>query len=155
MQGYKIGELARRARTNAPTIRYYEQIGLLPDPDRQEGNQRRYGDADLRRLTFIRRCRAFGFGIEQVRTLAALATDENRSCTEARDLAEAHLRTVREKMRELRILEKTIAGLVETCDARCTGGPGPECVVLEDLSVVKSRAADQFTVSERRAVCRR
>lgn len=155
MPGYKIIELAGRTRTNAPTIRYYEQIGLMPRADRQEGNQRRYGEEDVRRLTFIRRCREFGFGIDQVRTLAALATDETRSCTEARDLAEAHLRAVREKLRELRILEKTIAGLVETCDARCVGGPGPECVVLDDLSSATSSTADQFTISERRSPCRR
>ena len=84
MPGYKIGELAERTRTNAPTIRYYEQIGLLPRPDRQEGNQRRYADADVRRLTFIRRCRDFGFSIDQVRALVTLVADRSRSCLEAR-----------------------------------------------------------------------
>jgi len=61
MGGYRIGEVAARSGTNAPTIRYYETIGLLPRPGRQDGNQRRYGEDDIQRLTFIRRCRAFDF----------------------------------------------------------------------------------------------
>lgn len=134
MSGYKIGELAQRTRTNAPTIRYYEQIGLLPRPDRQQGNQRRYADEDVGRLTFIRRCREFGFSIVQVRTLTALVADRSRSCMEARELAHAHLLDVRAKLRELRALEKSIAAFVATCDAECVGGPGPGCVILDDLS---------------------
>ncbi|WP_380871875.1 Cu(I)-responsive transcriptional regulator [Sphingomonas sp. DBB INV C78] len=134
MAGHRIGALAERTGTNAATIRYYEQIDLLPRPDRQEGNQRRYGDDDVRRLTFIRRCRDFGFSIEQVRTLASLVQDRSRSCMEARDLAQIHLATIRAKLRELRALEKSIAQFVEVCDAECVGGPGPDCVILDDLS---------------------
>ncbi len=84
-----IGELARRTRTNAPTIRYYEEIGLLPAPVRREGGQRTYGDGDSRRLTFIRQCREFGYPIEQVRSLVALTEDQDRSCKEARSMAQA------------------------------------------------------------------
>ncbi|GBQ26508.1 helix-turn-helix domain-containing protein [Gluconacetobacter azotocaptans] len=135
MSGYKIGELAERTRTTASTIRYYEQIGLLRRPDRQEGNQRRYGEDDVARLTFIRRGRAFGFSIEQVRTLASLVQDRSRSCMEARDIAQAHLADVRAKLRELKALEKSIAVFVAACDSECAGGPGPDCVILDDLSV--------------------
>lgn len=133
MAGYKIGALAERTGTNTPTIRYYEEIGLLRRPDRQDGNQRRYGDDDMQRLTFIRRCREFGFPIEQVRTLVSLVEDGSRSCMEARNLAQAHLVKVRRKLKELRQLEKSIAGFVTTCDAECAGGPGPDCAILEDL----------------------
>lgn len=133
MLGFKIGNLAKRTGTNTPTIRYYEEIGLLPRPDRQEGKQRRYGDEDVRRLTFIRRCRDFGFSIKQVRTLTSLVQDRTKSCFEARDLAQEHLKEVRGKLKELRELEKSIAGFVESCNVACTGGPGPDCVILEDL----------------------
>ncbi len=138
MSGYKIGALAERTRTSAPTIRYYEQIGLLRRPDRQEGNQRRYGDDDVHRLTFIRRCREFGFSIDQVRTLASLVQDRTRSCTEARDIAQAHLAEVRAKLRELMALEVSISAFVATCDAKCVGGPGPDCVSLDELSMSNS-----------------
>ncbi|MBS3960853.1 MAG: helix-turn-helix domain-containing protein [Sandarakinorhabdus sp.] len=135
MSGYKIGALAERTHTNTPTIRYYEQIGLLRRPNRQEGNQRRYSDEDVGRLTFIRRCREFGFSIEQVRTLASLVQDRSRSCMEARDIAQTHLADVRAKLRELKALEKSIAAFVATCDEKCVGGPGPDCVILDDLSL--------------------
>ena len=133
MVGLRIGDLAERTGTNTPTIRYYEEIGLLPRPDRQEGNQRRYGDEDVRRLSFIRRCRDFGFSIEQVRTLTSLVQDRSRSCFEARDLAQEHLKEVRAKLKELRELEKSLAGFVESCNVACASGPGPDCVILEDL----------------------
>ncbi|AZI37677.1 putative MerR family transcriptional regulator [Caenibius tardaugens NBRC 16725] len=141
MAGHKIGALAKRTGTNAATIRYYEGIGLLPRPDRQDGNQRRYGDDDVGRLTFIRRCRDFGFSIEQVRTLTSLIQDRSRSCVEARDLAQAHLAAIRAKLRELKALEKSIAQFVEVCDAECVGGPGPDCVILDDLSGARSIAS--------------
>jgi DNA-binding transcriptional MerR regulator len=137
--GLKIGDLAKRTGTNAPTIRYYESIGLLPAPDRRDSGQRSYGDEDVKRLTFIRRCREFGFSIEQVRSLASLMQDPSRSCTEARDLAQEHLAAVRAKLAELKALERSIVSFVISCDASCVGGPGPDCVVLEDLAKPASR----------------
>jgi DNA-binding transcriptional MerR regulator len=134
MDELRIGALAERTGTNAPTIRYYEEIGLLRPPDRQPGGQRVYGEEDLKRLTFIRRCRQFGFPIEQVRSLVGLLNDRSRSCMEARDLALEHLAAVRVKLRDLTALEKSIAGFVASCETTaCAGGPGPDCVILEDL----------------------
>jgi DNA-binding transcriptional MerR regulator len=104
----------------------------LPRP-RRSGAQRFYDDDDVKRLTFIRRCREFGFSIDQVRSLAALVQDRGRSCMDARDLAQAHLTAVRAKLRELKALERSIAGFVASCDTSCAGGPGPDCVILEDL----------------------
>lgn len=140
MAGHRIGTLAERTGTNAATIRYYEEINLLPRPDRQEGNQRRYGDDDVRRLTFIRRCRDFGFSIEQVRTLVSVVQDRSRSCTEARDLAQAHLSEIQAKRRELEALEKSIAHFIVLCDAECAGGPGPDCCIVDDLPLASSPA---------------
>jgi len=139
MAGIKIGALAARTGTNAPTIRYYEEIGLLPSADRQQGGQRVYGDADVKRLTFIRRCREFGFSIDQVRSLVALVQDPQSSCMHARDLAQDHLTAVRAKLAELKALERSIAAFVTSCDASCAGGPGSECVILEDLSRPRPR----------------
>jgi DNA-binding transcriptional MerR regulator len=130
----KIGELAERTGTNTPTIRYYESIGLLPRAGRQDGGQRRYAEDDVSRLTFIRRCRDFGFSVEQVRELAGLVEDPARCCTDARDIAQAHLDDVRRKLAELRALEREIADFVRRCDVACAGGPGPECVPLAELT---------------------
>lgn len=134
MPHLRIGALAERAGTNASTVRYYEEIGLSQPADRQAGGQRSYGAEDVKRLTFIRRCRDFGFSIEQVRSLVALVQDRERSCMDARDLAQEHLTAVRAKLNELKALERSIASFVATCDASCAGGPGPDCAILEDLA---------------------
>jgi MerR family copper efflux transcriptional regulator len=133
--GLTIGTLAERTGCNPPTIRYYEEIGLLPRPGRRVSGHRSYGEEDLRRLTFIRRCRDFGFPVEQVRALVALTESPDRDCAEARDVAQTHLEAVREKLAELHALEQTLADFVETCTAACAGGPANRCTMLEDLSV--------------------
>lgn len=134
----KIGALAQLSGVTAATIRFYEEIALLPRPARAEGGQRRYDYDDVRRLTFVRRCRDFGFSIEQVRDLVALMQDRSRSCVEARDLASAHLVAVRAKVAELQALEENLAAFIDSCAARCSGGPASDCVVLEDLAGPKA-----------------
>jgi DNA-binding transcriptional MerR regulator len=129
----RIGALARRTGTNAPTIRYYEDIGLLPRAHRRLGDQRTYAEEDVTRLTFIRRCRDFGLSIEQVRSLLALAQDRERSCFELRDLARDHLVDVRSKLKDLKRLERSIAAFVADCESLCGGGPGIDCTILRDL----------------------
>ncbi|MER2533902.1 MAG: helix-turn-helix domain-containing protein [Rhizobiaceae bacterium] len=133
MAGIKIGELSSRANTSVPTIRYYEEIGLLPKAARADGGHRRYDDTDVERLTFIRRCRDFGFSIEHVRALVTLVKDRKVSCIAARDIAQTHLESVRAKLLELKDLEQTIANFVTNCNATCLGGSGPECVIMEEL----------------------
>jgi DNA-binding transcriptional MerR regulator len=130
----KISALAQLTGTTAPTIRYYELVGLLSLAQRQSGGQRRYTANDVRRLWFVRRCRDFGFSIEQVRDLASLVEDESRCCSDARDLAQARLDDVRVKMAELRQLEKDVVEFVRRCDEECAGGPGPACVPLAELA---------------------
>jgi DNA-binding transcriptional MerR regulator len=130
----RIGTLAERTGTNVPTIRYYESIGLLPRAARQEGRQRVYSEGDVERLTFIRRCREFGFSVEQVRSLETLGRDRSRSCLELRDLAATHLADVRTRIRELEGLARSLEAFVHTCDTTCAGGAGPDCTILDDLS---------------------
>ncbi len=129
-----IGALAAQTGCNVATIRYYEEIGLLPKASRGPGGHRVYRDSDLRRLTFIRRCRDFQFPIEQVRELVDLIENPERDCSVARDLAEDHLVVVRKKLVELRALEKGLAQFAESCASKCAGGPASGCVILEDLS---------------------
>jgi DNA-binding transcriptional MerR regulator len=125
----RIGTLAERTGTTVPTIRYYEEIGLLRAAARS-GGQRIYDHEDIRRLSFIRRCRDFEFSIPEVRSLLSLMQNR-KSCTEARNLAEGHLVALRRKLAELKALETTIALLVSECDASCAGGPASDCVILQ------------------------
>jgi len=137
----RIGILAKRTGTNVPTVRYYESIGLLAKAPRQEGGHRLYTDGDVERLTFIRRCRVFGFSVDQVRSLVALGRDRSRSCLELRDVAAAHLNDVHARIRELEELARSLEAFVETCNTTCAGGAGPDCTILEDLSRESSQGS--------------
>jgi DNA-binding transcriptional MerR regulator len=138
--GMSIGILAGQAGCSVPTIRYYEQIGLLPAADRGAGGQRVYGEEDLLRLMFVRRCRDFGFPIEQVRELVSLIGAPDRDCVEAGDIARTHLDDVRRKLKELRALERSLKQFVEDCSAQCAGGPTENCVMLNELTRPKAQA---------------
>lgn len=131
--GLRIGTLAERTGTTPPTIRYYEEIGLIARAARERGGQRRYGADDVRRLNFIRGCRDVGLPVAQVRALVGLLDDPSRSCTEARDIGQAHLDAIRAKLADLRALERTMVAFVERCDSACHGGPSSACVPLLTL----------------------
>ena len=132
-----IGVLASQTRINVPTIRYYEKIGLMPQAQRASNGHRYYRATDLKRLGFIKRCRDFGFPIEQVRELVALLEDGGRACVEVRDMAQTHLNTVREKLKEMRRLEASLAGFVASCDAVCCMGSTKDCAIVEDWSAIE------------------
>ena len=74
-----IGSLGKKTGTKVQTVRYYEQIGLMPEPGRTEGGQRRYGDAEVDRLSFIRHARQLGFPLEAIRELLDLSDNPDRS----------------------------------------------------------------------------
>ena len=135
-----IGAVAKRTGCTVPTIRYYEEIGLLPPAARTEAGQRNYGEATLRRLTFIRRCRDFGFSIDQVRELVALVDQPDRPCAEVRDIAALHLSELQRKLDELKALENSLRAFVCSCDTACAGGAAVDCTILEDLSLPEAKA---------------
>ena len=130
-----IGLVARRTGATVPTVRYYEEIGLLPAASRTASGQRSYDEATVRRLVFIRRCRDFGFSIEQVRELVGLVDEPDRPCVEVRDIAASHLQQVRRKLDELKALETSLSAIVCGCNVACAGGAAVDCTILEDLAV--------------------
>jgi len=130
-----IGVLAQQTGCTVPTIRYYEEIGLLPQSPRTDAGRRTYDSGAVSRLTFIRRCRDFGFSIEQVRELVGLSDDPDRPCSEVRDIAAGHLSQLREKLSELQALEKSMAAFVRSCDTACAGGAVLDCTILDELTV--------------------
>ena len=125
----RIGILAGRTGTSVPTIRYYEEIGLLRQAARR-GGQRIYDHEDAHRLAFIRRCRDFDFSIPEIRILLSLMQN-GTPCGEARKLAEGRLGDLRKKLGELQALERTIAALVTACASTCDGGATADCVILQ------------------------
>lgn len=135
-----IGLVARQAGCTVPTIRYYEEIGLLPAAGRTEAGQRQYDEKTIRRLTFIRRCRDFGFSIDQVRELVGLVDQPDRPCAEVRDIAALHLTQVRGKLEELKALEASLSAFVCSCESACMGGAAIDCTILEDLALPAGEA---------------
>jgi Cu(I)-responsive transcriptional regulator len=124
-----IGELGRRTETKVETIRYYERIGLLAAPARTEGNYRAYGEAELNRLSFIRRARDLGFSIEQVRDLLALSDRRDQSCATVDELTRAHLTEVERKIADLEALRRELSALL----TQCRKGTISDCLIIEAL----------------------
>lgn len=125
-----IGEAARRSGVKVPTIRYYEQIGLLPAPVRSEGNRRHYEASDLRRLAFIRHSRELGFDIEAIRTLLTLQDNPSQPCATADTIAQARLADVVQRIRSFTALKAELELMVEGCRHGKVG----ECRVIEVLA---------------------
>ena len=125
-----IGKTADACGVKVPTIRYYENIGLLPKPSRNEGNRRLYQQEDVRRLGFIRHARELGFGIEEIRELLRLADDPDTSCAAADIIARAHLEQIELRLAKLKALKKELKRMVEECGH----GHVSQCRVIEVLS---------------------
>ncbi|QCE35749.1 MerR family transcriptional regulator [Acetobacteraceae bacterium] len=120
-----IGVLAREAETKAETIRYYEKIGLLPEPPRSEGNYRLYTQKHLNQLRFIRRTRKLGFPIETVRSLLKLSSETHIEHPEnVQNLAKKQLEEVEKKLTELKALEKSLKALIKCCPHSKISGCG-------------------------------
>jgi len=128
-----IGALAERTGCSVPTIRYYEEIGLIPAARRRSSGHRVYDARSEELLTFIRRCRDFGFRVEQVRELVALSQSDERDCFETLKIAQQHLSAVRAKLTELRGLERSLSRFAQTCSEQCAGGPAASCSILKDM----------------------
>lgn len=124
-----IGQLARTAGVNLETVRYYENIGLIPSPPRTEGGHRCYSRAHVRRLAFIRRARELGFRIDDIRALLTLSEPNHLSCGDVKSIASRHLADVRSKMADLARLEAVLTGTIDLC----VGGPAISCPILDIL----------------------
>ena len=127
-----VGELSRRTGCNIETIRYYERIGLLPKPRREQGSRfRRYGRDDVAQLRFIRRARQLGFTLDEVRALLRLARGDGEHVrAEARGIAAEHVAGIRAKIADLQAMERVLIEAICECD----GGQRPRCPLIEVLS---------------------
>ena len=130
MHEVPIGEAARQTGLKVPTIRYYEQIDLLPAPPRTEGNRRLYGAAELRRLSFIRHARELGFEIEDIRELLAMTAEPQASCHQADSIARSHLGEIERRIASLQALRRELKRVI----AECGHGRVCECKIIEALS---------------------
>ena len=124
-----IGELSKQTGCKIETIRYYEQQTLMPEPSRTDGGHRLYSQEMRGRLLFIRRSRELGFSMNEIRGLLSLVDGEQVSCERVKTIAEDHLRDIREKITDLKKMQRTLNDLA----GRCSGENVPECPIIEVL----------------------
>lgn len=122
--------LARRTGCNLETIRYYEKIGMMPEPPRTEAGYRVYDDRHVERLRFILRARELGFSLDDIRGLLSLVDRGTQTCAEVKERTERHLADVREKIADLKRIERVLADTA----AQCSGDELSDCPVLEALT---------------------
>ena len=130
----KRGELARRCGVNIETVRYYEQRGLLPEPERNASNYRVYGEDAVRRLTFIGRAQDLGFTLKEIGELLALKADPGAGCADVVERADAKIADIDEKIRRLQAMRRALSDLRSRCS-----GETSECPILEALDHKESR----------------
>lgn len=127
---YSIGQMAKAGKCKVQTIRYYEQIGLLPKPERSEGNQRIYLRRHMDRLGFIRHSRELGFPLDRIREILHLIDDPSRSCGEIDAIARSHLQEVESKIKRLQSMRKELRRMID----QCAGDKVADCRIVEVLS---------------------
>ena len=125
-----IGRLAELTGVKIPTIRFYEQNGLIAPPRRTEGRQRRYDQATVRRLHFIRHARDLGFDVKDILQLLEVFERPTMPCDTAMEIARHHLEQVEAKIFRLRLIRSELKRMIE----RCEGGPAAECRILEGIA---------------------
>lgn len=127
-----IGDIAKRTGTKVNTIRFYEDIGLMPEAARTAGGRRTYGDAEVRQLAFIRRARELGFSVDEIRSLIALTADPDQDCNEAGAIARRHLASVEDRITRLVALRDALSEATRSCE----GGKIADCRVMEAITSV-------------------
>ena len=125
-----IGEAARQSGVSIKMIRHYEAVGLLPKAERSFGNYRLYGANEVQTLRFIKRARALGFQMDDIKELVGLWHNRSRSSATVKKIAGKHLETLQQKIAELKSMAVTLEHLID----HCHGDHRPECPILEDLA---------------------
>jgi MerR family mercuric resistance operon transcriptional regulator len=124
-----IGTISSKTDVPIETIRYYERVGILPQPDRSEGGQRLYDSSQIRRISFVKRCRDLGFSLKEIGNLLALVDEGDQTCKEVYSVTTKHLENVRKKLADLKKLERVLKEM----PGLCSRGSKPDCPIIEAL----------------------
>lgn len=126
----QIHQASERSGLSAKTIRYYEGVGLVPEPLRNENGYRDYTEKDVRFLGFVHRARTLGFTMEECELLMSLYLDRNRKSSEVKALASNKIDEIDQKLEQLKSIRQTLKHLIDECH----GDDRPECPILDDFS---------------------
>ncbi|MGH9383596.1 MAG: heavy metal-responsive transcriptional regulator [Vicinamibacterales bacterium] len=138
MVGLLIGEVAKRAAVSAPTIRYYEELGLLTRALRSSAGYRRYLDGTIEELRFIRKAQALGFSLDEIGEILKLSRAGRTPCSHVLDLAKRHVTAIEERIRQLTRFRDQLAGEV----AKWDGQREPTC---QGLCQIIAGASEEAT----------
>lgn len=127
----RIGELGKAAGCDVETVRYYERIGLLPEPERTASGYRSYGPAHLERLQFIRHCRALQMSLADIGTLLSLQAQPAEDCVDVNDLLDHHIDRIQAQMASLVALKSQLDELRRKCNSTSAIR---NCAILQDLN---------------------
>ena len=125
----KIGEISKRTGIAVSTLRYYEQVGMLPAPERLESGYRLYDRHHLERITFLKNTRKLGFSQQRIKALVTLLENPNRTSKKVKAAVQSHLEEIREKRRLIQNIENQLNQII----AKCDGGEKSDCPILETL----------------------
>lgn len=128
----RIGELAKRSDCDVETVRFYEREGLLDVPAREANGYRRYAEAHLVQLNFIRHCRSLGIGLPEVRILRSFQANPELACDEINHLIDRQIARIHQQVESLRLLEQQLHALRDTCHANQKAG---ECGIMRNLAL--------------------
>ncbi len=131
MERLTISELAKFARVNLETIRYYERQELLPKPPRLQSGYRAFPMESVKRVRFIKQAQELGFSLKEIKELLNLRIDPHSTSADVRKRTEAKIAEIDEKMKALRAMKKALVELTATCDGN---GSASECPILESLN---------------------
>ena len=145
-EDFSIGVLSKRSGVHIETIRYYEKIGVMPAPARSAGGYRVYGSDHARRLHFVRRGRELGFSLDELRNLLRLVDGHAYTCAEVNALTVEHLTDIRQKIADLRRLERVMSDMA----AKCSGDQVPGCPIIDALFEMRSVSGQQRDGQPRR-----
>lgn len=143
-ESFTIGTLAKQAGVHVETIRYYQRRGLVGEPDRPHGGIRHYTPAHVRRLRFVKEAQTLGFSLEEVADLLTL--EDGRHCREAEQLGSRKLTTVRERIAQLRRVEKALTALVDQCHCNTGKVRCPLIAALESSNASSDRPQGKLRI---------
>ena len=130
MSSLRTGELAKQAGVNVETLRFYEREGLLAEPPRRASGYREYPADTVQRIRFIQRAKELGFTLREIKGLLELRVDPGTTCAEVKEQAAEKVAAVKQKISDLKKIERALNKLMNTC--RDTA-PIDECPILKHL----------------------
>jgi len=126
-----IGKVAKRASISVETIRFYERMGLLAEPQRKASGYRQFCEADVRKLVFIQHAKNLGFSLNEIKELLSLQADSRSTSREIKHIAAHKLQDIENKIKMLERMRETLQHLVNKCPGK---GPTSECPILDALT---------------------